>query len=296
MNSKRSSVAPENNEPINSSVNDTTTQDKPESFSEFAQNTTMHGARFLVHQNIKRRLFWFVCILAAASYCQYVLYQNFVYFLERPYTTSILSKREETSVFPDITICNINPVHTGKYKEVMKKHFPNASMEDLQTDIDYLAEVLRDMTSSRSHSKQKLEDEKLLAQMSRAAFLVENFNATSHSLSEMLLPNELFGCQFEMNNCGAENFTAFRNVRYGQCYTFRPTKPRVAVTGILYGLRLRLHVQSNWYLKNSNEPIVGLNVHVHRPYELQALEHEGKLVQPGVHASFSVQRTNVRMF
>lgn len=101
-------------------------------------------------------------------------------------------------------------------------------------------------------------------------------------------------CVLSTYNCNKRNFIPFYISKYGTCFTFKPPIKKVSVIGWAAGLRMRLNVEADSYLRNSFEPFVGLKILVHSPDEYPLVEDKGFVVAPGTHTSCSVRRKEVR--
>lgn len=119
--------------------NDETADGSLESLSEFTENTSLHGVRFLSQQSHVQKLFWLCCILAAAAYCVVQLTESVQFFLKRPYATVITTNQKQDIEFPAVTICNLNLINTRKYAEEVRKRFPNITALEIQSDLFYLS-------------------------------------------------------------------------------------------------------------------------------------------------------------
>lgn len=60
-----------------------------EELKSFAQDTTLHGARFLFAENVLRRLVWTLAILSCFGYCGFQVYTCVDAFKKRPFNTKI---------------------------------------------------------------------------------------------------------------------------------------------------------------------------------------------------------------
>ena len=63
-----------------------------EGFQSFAQDTTLHGARFLFVSNVSRRVVWNIAMVSCFSFCAYQVFQSVRAFDSYPFHTTV--KRE----------------------------------------------------------------------------------------------------------------------------------------------------------------------------------------------------------
>lgn len=266
-------------------------EEMPESFTELAQSTSLHGLRFLTpEKNVFRKIFWFVCLLGAAGFCVIQLKTSVDYYHSRPFSTVITIKRESKHAFPEVTICNVNSIHTGKYTKLMKRRFPNITDGEVEKQLSLVSKSFRALFDS------SLESPNLNSKVNRTVtdFTAEELTNISSSIDDMLLPKELLSCTWDGKTCGAEHFKTFRFAKYIKCFTFEPPDIEVDRVGIEYGLRLKMNVGADWYLPNFYEPFVGQKVVVHPRGQYPEVEVHGFLIQPGLHTSCAVNRVQVR--
>jgi hypothetical protein len=270
----------------------TTAENKPENLTELAQNTTLHGVRFLCQKNVLRKLFWIACILGAGGYCIVQLHDSVAYFMTRPYSTVITTRKEEIIEFPAVTICNINTIHTGKYAREAKKRFPNTTNEEIDEDLFYVSRgILTSIYGSNITWNNFVEPDQ--TRQKRIEFLLSNTTSLGLDIDDLLLPKQLFPCRWNNKFCGRENFETIPVMRYTQCFTFKSSESKVDISGTDVGLRLRMTVGAEWYLPNSYEPFIGLKILVHPRNGYPHVESYGFFVQPGTHTSCAIRRREV---
>ena len=268
-----------------------------ESLECFLSDTTLHGTRYLFSKSISRRMFWIVALLASFSFCYYQAYLSGKEFFQRPYNTKITSKSTlETGLnFPAVTLCNFNAANMKKVRNLVSK--PGLSKEEIDRRVDDISEILIHTTSAGIHEIQKKNPE--LFNRNRMENLVKAF---SHHIEEMLLPNApptFISCSYDGLLCGAENFTSFTSSTFGQCFTFNSGQNGIAplkatMAGKNNGLKLRLNVQRESYMKNPKNPFVGINVLVHDQSNVPFMYEYGFGVEPGKHTFCSIRMKKVQ--
>jgi len=78
-------------------------------FERFAANATLHGFRYLVQDNRKRKCLWLIIILACFSFAGVLFYSILYDFLTYKTTTITTVVYDKTEIeFPTITVCPIN--------------------------------------------------------------------------------------------------------------------------------------------------------------------------------------------
>ena len=55
-------------------------QPKSETFRSFVEETSMHGARFLLSKNVFRRGFWTVLLILSSGYCFFQIYAGVIFY------------------------------------------------------------------------------------------------------------------------------------------------------------------------------------------------------------------------
>ena len=80
-----------------------------EMWQEFADDTTLHGIRYVImKRHIILRLSWLVLLLASGGYYIFTVYRAFNKFYSRPINTVINTKHLNEMDFPAVTICSLN--------------------------------------------------------------------------------------------------------------------------------------------------------------------------------------------
>ena len=268
---------------------------KPETLKCFLGDTTMHGARFLFAKSLLRRFLWSLALLVCLSTCNYLAYQTIKEFFRRPFNTKIITKSafKNELVFPAVTLCNFNSVNMIKIRHLLSQS--NSSEEEITKKLDEITNIM-------IRSNVILDD----AFKERNAFFFDRnrieaiLRENGHQIDEMLLPNvppAFISCSFDGLLCGAENFTSFTG-SYGQCYTFNSGQNRspllkTTMGGKNNGLKLRLNIQRDSYVKNNKNPFVGIVVLTHDQNNFPFIGEHGIGVEPGAHTFFSIKMKKV---
>ena len=95
-----------------------------EQLRSFAQDTTLHGARFLCADNIFRRLLWSVAVTVCFGHCCYQVFTCVSEFNKRPFNTKITvnTSKDNGVSFPAVTLCNLNSLNTRRFVDIMSVH------------------------------------------------------------------------------------------------------------------------------------------------------------------------------
>ena len=274
-------------------------QTETESISSFAENTTLHGARFLFTENVFRRLLWALALMSCFGYCVYQVYQAVDAYYDRPFSSKFSTKTANKIhlPFPAVTLCNYNSFNRRRYTNHMKKQ--NESSDIIDNNLNIFAEMLagsKDVFNNKSKQQNPYLFERRYGEVPEHDHYLSLF---SHRIEEMLLPSLTFqSCNINGKICGSKNFTSFISTAFGQCYTFNSghdNRPIINATmaGQLYGLKLLLNIERDSYLHNPATPFVGLRVLVHDQHTLPFMEQFGFAVQPGLRTLCAIKTKKV---
>ena len=269
---------------------------KPETLKCFLGDATMHGARFLFAESFLRRFLWSLALLVCLSTCHYLAYQTIKEFFRRPFNTKITTKSafKNELIFPAVTLCNFNSVNIIKLRHFLSQS--NSSEEEIAKKLDKIANIV--IRSNVILDNVFKERNAFFFDRNRIeAIMREN----GHQIDEMLLPNvppAFISCSFDGLLCGAENFTSFTSSYFGQCYTFNSGQNRspllkTTMGGKNSGLKLRLNIQRDSYVKNTKNPFVGVVVLMHDQNNFPFIGEYGIGVEPGAHTFFSIKMKKV---
>ena len=273
-----------------------------EPFAAFLENTTLHGARFLVTGSVFRRLFWTVALVSSFAYCALQIYNTLEAFSERPLSTKITTKtsnKAETVPFPAVTICNYNSFNRRRFKSyVQQNSTSNWSDEEVNRRLNlyekFMIERNNDFFSPEMIKQYPEMTERVMEEHLHYLVLF------SHVIEEMLLPKSSFGKACTINDllCGPKNFKPLYNTQFGKCFTFNSGQDqspiiKASLEGQTGGLKLQLNVERESYLLDPSNPYVGLTVLVHDQKSFPLMEHFGFAVHPGVRTLVAVKRKKV---
>ena len=277
-----------------------------EGFQSFAQDTTLHGARFLFVSNVSRRVVWNIAMVSCFSFCAYQVFPSVRAFYSYPFHTTV--KRETAPKdgreppFPAVTLCNLNPANTRRIRQLYSPLFHvNSTEEQLKQSIEDLSHLFaRSPKVLTKEFKERNPEffhrpnspEEVKKQM-------ELYALFSHQIEEMLLPrgSTFESCSLNREACGPKNFSKKASISYGQCYTFNSGKNghpllNVTLAGKDSGLKLRLNIERENYLKN---PVasVGLTLLIHDQKAFPFMEGYGVIIQPGMSTVCAIKRRKV---
>lgn len=274
-------------------------QPTPETLSSFAERTTLHGIRFLFTGSIFNRLLWALILISSFSYCSYDVFISVAAFYRRPFQTRIstVTSKTEQLRFPAVAICNANSVNRRRLKDLLNT--ANYTEEEIELILEVYEKTIANSKDAFNNKSNELYPELFHRIHGGKVRKQDYIKMFGHRIEDMLLPSPVFdSCVINNMACGSNNFTAFFNSMYGQCYTFNSGHDDslvidVAAAGDLNGLKLLLNVEKNSYLDNPWIPMVGLRVLVHDQHTFPLMEQFGFAVHPGVRTLCSIKRKKV---
>lgn len=292
------------NETLN--TNDKNTDDDKSNFGEeafqsFVQNTTLHGARYLYAENIFRRLFWVLVLIASFSFCIFQVFKSIEAFNNRPFITKISSETNEKESmfnFPAVTLCNTNFFNKRRYRDAFKSMYNETEIEKKINDFSVLTTRAVDKMLTTDFKRrspeifQRLEGTKDIHRVQKIL---------SHQIEEMLLPKRrhFLSCSINGKSCTEKNFTKHISSAYGgQCYTFNSAESgwpllHATMAGQNSGLKLYLNIERNSYIQYTLRPWVGIVMIVHDQKSFPFMGEHGMLIQPGISTLCAIKRKKV---
>ena len=272
-----------------------------EELKAFVQDTTLHGARFLFAENIFRRLLWTLAFIACVGYCFYQVFISVTAFYHWPFNTKISTSTSKGNefLFPAVTLCNLNAFNTRRFRdEIRMRHNINEKL--VERKLQDISLMVRRSKEMLKEDFKKRNPELFLRQETAIGILSMQGNI-SHQIDEMLLPSSphFYSCSINGRLCTAKNFTKHLSSAYGQCYAFnsvesdQPLLP-VTVAGRNSGLKLRLNIERDSYIRWPNHPFAGLAMIVHDQKSFPFMEEFGIAIQPGISTFCALKRKKVR--
>ena len=273
-----------------------------EPVSAFLENTTLHGARFLVTGSVVRRLFWTLALVSSFGYCVFQIYSTSEAFSERPFSTKITTKtsnKAENVPFPAVTICNYNSFNRRRFKSYVQQNSrSNWSDEEVNRGLNLYENFMIERNNDSFTPEMIKQYPELIERVfeEHLHYLV----LFSHVMEEMLLPKSRFGKACTINDfpCGPKNFKPLYSTQFGKCFTFNSGQDHspiinASLEGQTGGLKLHLNVERESYILDPLSPYVGLTVLVHDQKSFPLMEQFGFAVRPGVRTLVALKRKKV---
>ena len=271
---------------------------KMEGLRSFAQDTTLHGARFLFAENIFRRFLWTVAVIACFGHCCYQVFTCVSEFNKRPFNTKITTRTsiDNGVIYPAVTLCNLNSLNTRRYVQMLSMHENRSIIEKKLKDISLLSRGSKEISSQDFKNR----NPGLFLRDSAADTTKQLQGLFSHQIEEMFLPGSphFESCSFNGEHCDVRNFSSYQSFLFGNCYTFNSAEDgnpplKATMAGQYNGLKLRLNIERKAYLKNTLNPFVGLVILIHDQKTFPIVEEFGIKVQPGVSTLCAIKRRKV---
>lgn len=279
-----------------------------EMWQEFADNTTLHGIRYVfMKRHLLFRLIWLVLLLSSGGYYIFTVYRAFNKFYSRPINTVIKTKHINEMDFPAVTICSLNLF--AKSKLFMTDNNPLflssglnistcAATSGVRGNIPCGVSVVCCCAPTEYISvhdlvpnctvpyRQDLLD--VMKQSSHSPDLEAFIQYYSQDLSSMRGPSCTFG--WDEAPCTAKDFTPMVT-EWGMCYTFNSGNDgkirNVDTGGVSSGLSFILDTQIPEYTLGKFSE--GFKVLVHGQGEYVD-EWDGFNVGPGQHAVIAISQ------
>ena len=272
---------------------------KMEQLRSFAQDTTLHGARFLFADNICRRFLWTLAVIACFIHCCYQVFTCVSEFKKRPFNTKITvnASTDNGVSFPAVTLCNLNSLNTRRFVQIMSMHENRSTIERKLRDISLLSSRSKEISSQGFQNR----NPGLFRRQSTADTTKQLQELFSHQIEEMFLPGspDFESCSFNGKPCDVKHFTSYKSFMFGKCYTFNsvegdnPPLQKSTLAGQNSGLKLRLNIEREGYLKSTLNPFVGLAILIHDQKAFPIMEEFGIKVQPGVSTLCAIKKRKV---
>jgi len=200
------------------------------------------------------KIFVVVILVLVTGLSSYLAIESVLSYFDYEVSTMFRTVYETPTLFPKVTICNINPFTTENsykfLKEINKVYFPDADFFN-QTQMSSL---------SYSAKRSLLWRIYLLAtsKMNDAFYTIDDKKKLGHSIEDIIL-----ACKFNNQVCSAQDFEWKFDRLYGNCLVFNAgrSKRTSTISGSWYGLKLSFYVNYYMGLKPFNS-LFGYGAHV----------------------------------
>ena len=250
-----------------------------EVIKQFCEDTTIHGLPFVVRQKYKTlRIFWLTVVVLAFGGLSYHMYNIISTFLLYQSTESAYQRRDGYE-YPDVTLCNLNPISGSNWREAAKN---SSRLQTLYTKY-----IEGNDTGTRTDIPGYAKD--LFWSLGDEAVFI------GHKLEDMLI-----SCIFQRQPCDKNDFVLFQLPSLFNCFTFKRGRElgETSVGGFASALSLIIYTESlepptsrafvkQPFYMNSN----GIRVLIAPSNTLAALGNSGYDVPPGASTSIGFDIT-----
>ncbi|PIK59260.1 putative acid-sensing ion channel 1-like [Apostichopus japonicus] len=240
--------------------------------SRFAEETTLHGVRYVANGRIHhaRRICWLILLVCLAVWLAYGIVNGLTKYFSYPISTAVMFNYVNNLEFPAVTICN--------YNQFRKSQLQNYTL---------LREVLTSLSTSDS-----VDIDWDLHDMDDYLNMTEVAIKLAHQLDDMLIE-----CTWNQEEtCGAHNFTTVIT-DFGVCYTFNSisnSELMVTEAGSSQGLRLRLSAEQYDYFWGYYTG-AGFKIFVHPKGQFPLVGQFGISASPGFKTSVRISYITKRI-
>ena len=260
--------------------------------------------RIVNSPNKLTKIYLLILFITATTFSSYLVINSILSYLEYPVLSTTRTLYERPSVFPKITICNVNQFTTKESIDFLKQ-----VNKEYNSSIDiFNAEHLKNLTFAQ---KQDLFGNIILNanyKMNSNNLTVADKKKFAHGMKDMLI-----GCKFNYKKCTKSDFYWIFDPNFGNCYVFNsgqdgngtgtiPLKIS-AIGGYWFGLQIQLYVNfhENLTLYNAFAAGLGFNVMVvgglgalvkieNNSYLTDETNYHGVQVSPGFQTNIVLSR------
>ena len=173
---------------------------------EFAENTSLHGARFFNSSSKVQKLIWFLAMAGSWIYCGRHIYFTIENYFEWPINTVITIEDTSSLVFPAVTICNFNRINMKN----LKAYHPGVG-EDTTALEKELTFIYGNAAVSENGNETDVDKKYSANFYRRGNFVPSLMSHSGYNVQGMLSFKWPAPCLWKGKPCGPENFTTHLN-------------------------------------------------------------------------------------
>ena len=144
-------------------------------FSEYLENASIHGLKYITHSRKLMKLFWILVVLSGLTGSVVLIYESFESWAKRPISTTIEPKAIKDLRFPRLTVCPPENTFTDLNYDLLKHNHKLDNNTTIEL-IDYAMEVIQDHMHQNIMSRLKTFEEE------------NRFYNWYHGITEIKLP------------------------------------------------------------------------------------------------------------
>ena len=231
------------------------------------------------------KAYLFICVLVASGLASYTVIESFIDYFSYGVVTTSRTMFEIPTLFPKVTICNVNPFTTEYAYNFLK---------ELDTSNSFFDKIL---TFEESTALLSTLYYKAMNKVNDKSISDQTRKNLSHTLKDMMI-----SCMFNGVACNSSDFVWKFDPIYGNCFVFnsgidvngQSTSLRETnVAGQYYGLQLEMYV--NFFEKltefNSAYGAKGLIIKVDNSSYLTEHKGDGIQISAGFDTYIDVRRS-----
>ncbi|RNA22233.1 acid-sensing ion channel 1 isoform X2 [Brachionus plicatilis] len=240
-----------------------------EKLFKWCERTSFHAVpNIATNEHIVLKCMWSICLVASLGYCCRILTSSIIDFYEYNVLTTFEIVQESSSLFPVITICNLNEYDLSKNQQLLN-----------------LSNYLLDNADMSLHPRDAMDQvQKNFLKLTNITELEE----TRFDLGDMLL-----SCHYNEIACSVSDFSMIKNELYGNCYSFNMVKNNSIRTtskyGPKYGLQMELYIGN----ADSSSPMsltTGVILFINNQTSPVRITDPGIELSPGTQTNIAVNR------
>ncbi|ESN91482.1 hypothetical protein HELRODRAFT_165521 [Helobdella robusta] len=265
----------------------------------YGENTSIRGlSKFFKSKDVLLKILWLLLLLGSTVYMTCKLCSMLSDYYMYPVTTEYGEKIGQNIIFPDITICNLDPFDVDEPKNApLNKYLYKLNVIKKEM-IQQIKNGSLTLDTNKTSVKEVYDVFNEIA--SQSGFII---NLRKDWLKSDDCPKFIVDCSFFGKNwfkieetCSINNFTKHWNANYFSCYTLKTSTLKVSNVTVIRGLSILLnvgppnffHVHYKSSLTNSQSR--GVQVSVHRPGSPPDLKR-GFSVAPGTETIAHIVQT-----
>lgn len=232
----------------------------------------------------KKRALYFAILIICSCLCFLQVFKFMNVYLKYPVLTRVDVVSKLNAEFPAVTVCNLNRMKQRSFES------HNAEMHSGRENVSLGGTMVFTM---RRFLLSLLDlDNSLSTNLNRTYLDVGDSGYQFSELVEF--------CSFGgFVPCDERNFTLFRNLQYGNCFTFNKDngidhRPKLTShqLGSDFGLELILNVHADDYVNVT--PSVGMRLVIHNPDEDPDPVESGVNISPGFEVHLAMTKSSLR--
>ncbi|ESN91481.1 hypothetical protein HELRODRAFT_165520 [Helobdella robusta] len=209
----------------------------------FGEGSSVKGvAKIFKSKDVIPRLLWLFFFLSSSVFMIYLLHKLFIEFYTYPIITKYGEQIGHNVTFPDVTLCNLDPLAEGEPKVSSLKEY----LSFIKYEKKKFLEKILKSNSSNTEARMKEVKDALEGFDSFSGYII-NMNKDLHKSRDC--PDFVVDCAFfsdewfkTKETCSISNFTRRWSANYYVCYTLEIKNLKFVNSTVIRGLNVILNV------------------------------------------------------